>query len=125
ERKAGRQPYCGPQNHESRNRPRREKVGAPRLELGTSALSGLRSNQLSYAPERRKTAWGGLNSTALPQPIAGVASKFLILGSLSPLSKGGGTWVRLLDCGKFLGSLFLGWGPEVVKLPGLQGCSQS
>ena len=25
-------------------------VGAPRLELGTSALSGLRSNQLSYAP---------------------------------------------------------------------------
>ena len=28
-------------------------MGAPRLELGTSALSGLRSNQLSYAPERR------------------------------------------------------------------------
>ncbi len=27
-----------------------EQVGAPRLELGTSALSGLRSNQLSYAP---------------------------------------------------------------------------
>ena len=26
------------------------EVGAPRLELGTSALSGLRSNQLSYAP---------------------------------------------------------------------------
>ena len=26
------------------------KMGAPRLELGTSALSGLRSNQLSYAP---------------------------------------------------------------------------
>ncbi len=25
-------------------------VGAPRFELGTSALSGLRSNQLSYAP---------------------------------------------------------------------------
>ncbi len=25
-------------------------VGAPRLELGTSALSGPRSNQLSYAP---------------------------------------------------------------------------
>ena len=25
-------------------------MGAPRLELGTSALSGLRSNQLSYAP---------------------------------------------------------------------------
>lgn len=26
------------------------RVGAPRFELGTSALSGLRSNQLSYAP---------------------------------------------------------------------------
>src|SRR5947207_5277223 len=29
-------------------------MGAPRLELGTSALSGLRSNQLSYAPARCK-----------------------------------------------------------------------
>ena len=28
----------------------RSRVGAPRLELGTSALSGPRSNQLSYAP---------------------------------------------------------------------------
>ena len=29
-------------------------VGAPRFELGTSALSGLRSNQLSYAPARQQ-----------------------------------------------------------------------
>ena len=28
-------------------------VGAPGLEPGTSALSGPRSNQLSYAPQRR------------------------------------------------------------------------
>jgi hypothetical protein len=33
-------------------RRRREVVGAPGLEPGTSALSGPRSNQLSYAPWR-------------------------------------------------------------------------
>ena len=31
-------------------------VGVPRLELGTSALSGLRSNQLSYTPDARHLA---------------------------------------------------------------------
>ena len=30
-------------------------VGARRVELRTSSLSGTRSNQLSYAPERRKS----------------------------------------------------------------------
>lgn len=36
---------------ELRPRPKSSnRVGAPRFELGTSALSGLRSNQLSYAP---------------------------------------------------------------------------
>jgi hypothetical protein len=30
-------------------------VGAPRFELGTSALSGLRSNQLSYAPANQSS----------------------------------------------------------------------
>src|SRR4029079_7058398 len=30
------------------------QMGAPRFELGTSALSGLRSNQLSYAPARQQ-----------------------------------------------------------------------
>jgi hypothetical protein len=34
-------------------------VGAPRLELGTSALSGPRSNQLSYAPARPQTSSPG------------------------------------------------------------------
>lgn len=35
-----------------------QTVGAPRLELGTSALSGPRSNQLSYAPgERVNRLW--------------------------------------------------------------------
>ena len=41
--------------------PTSRKVGAPRLELGTSALSGLRSNQLSYAPGGWRTDRGGQN----------------------------------------------------------------
>ncbi len=34
----------------SKTRPNLEQVGVPRFELGTSSLSGMRSNQLSYTP---------------------------------------------------------------------------
>ena len=37
----------------------RELVGLGRLELPTSPLSGVRSNQLSYRPGRRRTGTGG------------------------------------------------------------------
>ena len=36
-------------------------MGAPRLELGTSALSGPRSNQLSYAPGPLQAAYSKLH----------------------------------------------------------------
>ncbi len=52
--------------------PRLPTVGAPRLELGTSALSGLRSNQLSYAPAYHPEKGG----------------KSVILGRQPMLSKG-------------------------------------
>jgi hypothetical protein len=41
-----------------------QTVGAPRLELGTSALSGPRSNQLSYAPGERVDRLGAIGCRA-------------------------------------------------------------
>src|SRR5690606_11274655 len=44
------------------------QVGAPRFELGTSALSGLRSNQMSYAPDRCRR-WRPISQPELQENI--------------------------------------------------------
>jgi tetratricopeptide (TPR) repeat protein len=77
-------------------------VGAPRLELGTSALSGLRSNQLSYAPANHFHGTECYHSS----PRTMVESH--ILGCYRRLSKG-----ALGDCG-CLGNPDR-YGPEIVK----------
>jgi hypothetical protein len=70
------------QNLNSQFRNPNSAVGAPRLELGTSALSGLRSNQLSYAPDSAVTKMAML-------PLASpTLAESHILGCPLPLSKG-------------------------------------
>jgi hypothetical protein len=65
------------------------QMGAPRLELGTSALSGPRSNQLSYAPGRRSWARGPNCREFLtyPECVMIARNKQTILGLLKFVSK--------------------------------------
>ena len=55
-------------------------MGEPRFELGTSVLSGLRSNQLSYTPARLNF---NITDTKNPPFIAGLKVKIIsiVIGS--------------------------------------------
>jgi hypothetical protein len=69
----GHQPPGGLSDDKTGERRRPAGMRAPRFELGTSTLSGWRSNQLSYARSTRDEAWAqsrGTGSVGCPAMIS-------------------------------------------------------